>query len=339
MIIPSSLFEGRDESLTNVNTTKNTALRLGIVLAVYDIEDEQNTSKLGPEYDVMTVEQNGNLGANTSIYKNCLTFDGFGGVADYFQMKLRPVKDPKKTKSRGSFKEETGSIVLILCVDSSSEKAIILKSMQNPSKQVLTKEKGHHLEGEYNGINYVINKDGEFTVTFRSATNDDGTAKDEEAGGSFIKLDKTGSIELNDNKTESIKIDKTAQTISIKSEKDTSIVTNSNFNLTSKNNTNIKAMDLIANAEGRISLSAKSPSAFKCDAELTFEAPTVKIQGTDMVMAQASQIQLLGNQVIVGNGAVPAVTPLTMTLGIGNGGAPVISFFIGPYSSSVLVGV
>jgi hypothetical protein len=349
MIYPSSLFQEDDgESSDFYNKSFNNAhLRVGIVLSVYDIEDEQNILKASPEYDVMTLEQESDMGVNTTIYKNCLTMDRFGGVADYFQMKLRPVKDVIKTKTQVEFASETGSVVLILCLDGMSEKAVIVGGMQNPSKQILTKEKGHHLEGEYNGVNYQVNKDGELTVTFRSKTNDDGTISKEEqdkpeaerAGGSFLKLDKTGSIELNDNKTESIKIDKTAQTISIKSEKTTSVVTNDEINLTSKNSTNIKAKDLIANAEGRISLSAKSPSMFKCEAELTFDAPTVKIQGTDMIMAQASQIQLLGNQVIVGNGAVPAVVSTTTFLGIGNMGGPVISTAIGPYSSSVLIGL
>jgi len=341
MIIPSSLFSSRSEELTNFynQTFKNVALRNGIVIAVYDIEDQENISKVGPEYDVMAIEQVQNLGINTTIYKNCLRMDSFGGGADYFQAKLRSVKDTKKTKSTGSFKNETGSIVALLCVDGVSEKALIVGGVSNPSKQVLTKEKGIHLEGEYNGINYQINKEGELTVTFRSATNDDGTPKDEKAGGSFLKIDKTGSFELNDNNKDSVRIDKTKQTITLNSEKDTILVTNANCNITSKQNTNLKVKDLIAQAEGKITFDAKSPSVFKCAAELTFEAPTVKITGQDMIMAQADNIQILGNQVIVGNGAVPAVIPQTIYIGTGNVGAPVFSESVGPYSSSVLIGV
>jgi hypothetical protein len=341
MIYPSSLFSEMEESdsSSHVKSFKNNSLRVGVVIAVYDIEDEKNTNKNTPEYDVMAVEQNGSLGVNTTLYKNCITVDQFGGVADFFQAKLRSVKDQKKTKSKGNFENETGSIVTILCLDGISEKAIIVGSMSNPSKKVLTKEKGIHLEGEYNGINYKVNKDGELTVTFRSATNDDGTPKNEIAGGSFFKIDKTGSFEINDNNKDSIKIDKIAQTITLNSERSTSVVANANLNLTSRTNTNIKALDLVANAEARIVLNSRLPSSFKCSSVLTFEAPTVKIQGTNMIMAQASQIQLLGNQVIVGAAAVPAVIPTTTVLSIGNLGAPSIGTMIGPYSSSVLVGI
>ena len=339
-VLPSSLFQQRDEELVSTYTKsfRNTSLRLGIVLNVYDIEDEQNINKVSPEYDVMCVEQEEQTGANTTIYKNCLTFDGFGGVADYFQVKLRPVKDQKKTKSKGSFKEETGSVVLLLCIDANSDKAVIIKSMQNPSKQVLNKEKGIHLEGEYNGINYQINKDGELTVTFRSATEDDGTPKDEEATGSFFKMDKTGSIEFNTNNKESIRIDKAEKTITANAEKDILVNTEANFNLTSKENTNIKVKDLIANAEGRVAFSSKSATVFKSDAQITLQAPTVNIQGQDMVKMQASQIQLMGNQVMVGNGAAPAVTNATIFIGIGNVGIPVVSQAVGPFSSSVMIG-
>jgi len=341
-VTPSSLVQERDPSSVDSysRSFKNLAMRTGIVLAVYDIEDAQNISKLGPEYDVMAIEQDSSFGLNTTIYKNCIMSDGAGGVADFFQMKLRAVKDPKKTKAKGSFKNETGSLVKILCIDGISEKAMIIGMLQNPSKKVLTKEKGIHLEGEYNGVNYQVNKDGELTVTFRSATNDDGTVKNAEASGSFFKFDKDGSFEINDKNTESYRIDKKAKTITTKAAKDISSTTDANFNVTAKESINLTATkDLIATLQGKVMIDAQQPSVFKCAGDFTIEAPTVMIQGTDMVMAKADTIQLLGNQVIVGNGAVPAVIPSTFFVGTGNLGAPVLSLAIGPYSTSVLIGV
>jgi hypothetical protein len=319
-------------------TYRNTALRMGIVLKVVDVEDEENENKIVPEYDVMALENDPENGINSTIYKKCISFDGFGGVADFFQMKLRPVKDPKKTQKKLNIKDETGSLVLLLCIDGQSDRAMIIKSFPSKSRQVLTKEKGIHLEGEYNGINYQINKDGELTVTFRSATEDDGTPKDKDAGGSFLKIDKTGSIELNDNNKESFRIDKKNKTISANAEKDILVNTEANLNLTSKQNANVKAKDIIAAAEGKISFDAKAPSAFKVKGELTIDAPTIKLQGSDMVMMQASQIQLKGNQVMVGNGAAPAVTNATMFIGTGNLGAPVVCQAVGPFSASVMIG-
>jgi hypothetical protein len=340
MIFPSSLFESSDgESSDFYNKSfNNSLLRIGIVLAVYDIEDEGNILKISPEYDVLTIEQDTHMGMNTSIYKNCLMMDKLGGVADYFQFKLRPVKDQLKTRLNADFASETGSIVLVLCLDGISEKALIIGGMQNPSKPVLTKEKGLHLEGEYNGINYKINKDGEFTVTFRSATEDDGTPKNKEAGGSFLKIDKTGSIELNDNNKESIRIDKTNKTIAVNAEKDISISTEANANITSKANTSITAKDIVAKAEGKVTFTSASASMFKSDAEITIDAPSINLKGQDMIKAEAGQIQLLGNQVMVGNGAAPAVTNATLFIGTGNLGGPVVCQAVGPFSASVMIG-
>jgi phage baseplate assembly protein gpV len=340
IVYPSSLFETSDDSSSDFyeKSFKNPHLRLGIILGVYETDSDENINKTVPEYDVMAIEQEADYGINTTIYKNCVTFDGFGGIADYFQMKLRPVKDPKKTKSTGSFKDETGSIVLLMCLDGISEKAIIIKCFSNPSKPVLTKDKGHHLEGEFNGINYSINNDGELTVTFRSATNDDGTVKDEKASGSYLKFEKDGSFQVNDNNKESIRIDKTNKTIMLKAEKDISNVTEANYNITSKESTNIKAdKDILGSAQGKITFDAQAPSVFKSAAIVTIEAPTVKIQGTDMIMAQANTIQLLGNKVIAGSGATPAVTMTTQTITY-IFGIPFPGTMIGPYSSSVMVG-
>lgn len=341
-VIPSSLVQIRDEALVDAKTRsfKNLALRSGIVLSVYEMDSPENISKIGPEYDVMAIEHDSSYGINTTIYKNCMMSDGMGGAADFFQAKLRPVKDPKKTKAKGSFKGETGTLVKILCIDGISDKALIVGMLQNPSKKILTKDKGVHLEGEYNGINYQVNKDGELVVTFRSATNDDGTPKDVKSGGSFFKFEKDGSFNISSNNKESIRIDKTNKKIDIKAEKDISSTTDANFNITAKESVNIKATkDLLATVDGRVEISSKQPSLFKCTGDLTVDAPTVLIQGQDMIMAQADNIYLLGNLNIVGNGAVPAIVPTTQFVGVGNLGQIVTSIAIGPFSSSVMIGL
>ncbi len=341
MIYPSSLFTPTDSngSSSYEKTYQNTMLRIGIVLKVYETDDEKNINKVVPEYDVMALEQEQQYGLNSTIYKSCVSYDGFGGVADFFQAKLRPVKDSRKTEQKINFQDETGSIVLLLCIDGNSDRAMIIKSFPSNQKQVLTKDKGIHLEGEYNGINYQINKDGELTVTFRSATNDDGTAKDTAAGGSFLKIDKTGSIELNDNNKESIRIDKEKKTIDVKAEKDISNTTDANFNVTAKQNANVKVQDLVATCQGKVLISAKGTSAIKVDAALTVTTPNLQVKASSSVNVQSNSIQLLGNQVTIGKGAQPAIIPTTVILGRTAGGSPVVSRAIGPFSSSVLIGV
>jgi hypothetical protein len=315
--------------------SENMSLRLGVVVEIYDLEDEQNISKMMPEYDVMVVQDD-----NTVNYKNCMAVDSFGGVSDYFMKKLRKPKDSKKVKASGSLKKQNGSIVLMLCIDGSSEQAVIIGSIAHPDRKTgqLTKELGHHMEGEFNGLNWKVDKDGALTITFKSATDNDGKPQDTKAGGSAIKIEKDGSLEAADGNKERIRIDKTKKTIDITAEADISATTDASFNVTAKKNASVKSTaDLLADAGG--SLMIKSGGSFGIEAKGAFElkAPDVKIQGENGVTVKGSQIVIDAPLINVGNGGTPALILTTQFLGIGNLGAPVFSQAIGPYSATVFI--
>jgi len=252
-VLPSSLMMPRNENdpIYQNKVFGNNHLRMGVILEIIDIEDKANLTKLAPEYNVMCVGQELGMGMSTSIYRNCLAMDSFGGVADYFQFKKRSVKDSSKTKTKGSLQNETGSLVLLLCLDGNTDRAIIIGSMPNPAKNTtLNKEKGHHLEGEFNGINYSIDKNGALTVTFKSATKDDGQPTNQQAGGSQFKLEKDGSIECHDGKTEKIRIDKTKSTIDLNAQNDISNTTGGNFNVKAVKNLSTISKDIQMTAGG-----------------------------------------------------------------------------------------
>lgn len=336
-VLPSSILENRDPGDYNLQKqiSQNSYLRLGVVLDIIEIEDDNNLSKLTPEYTVMTIQDD-----NTVIYKNCIAADGFGGVADYFVKKHRKPKDSKKVQDSGSLKKQNGSIVLLLCIDGNSEQAVIITSIAHPDRKngKLTKDLGHHMEGEFNGINWKVDKDGQLIVTFKSPTDNDGKPKDTKAGGATIKMEKDGSIEAADGNKEKIRIDKTKKTIGITAESDISNTTDANFNVTAKKNISMKSTaDLLADAGG--SVTAKSGGAFNITAEgaLTVKAPDIQMTADNMVQVKGSTINLSAPQVNVGNGGTPALILSTFFLGTGNLGAPVISNPIGPFSSSVFI--
>lgn len=338
----SSVLSKRDEKEVDFarKIFGNNALRLGLVLEIVEEDDEANISGLGPEYNVMSIEQDGSNGSNTVIYKNCINIDAFGGVADYFQFKHRASKEPKKAKKKGSLKEETGSIVLLLCLDGNSEKAVILKSVHNPKKnKVLTKDKGHHMEGEFNGVNWSIDKDGAMTVVFKSATEDDGTPTNEEAGGSNLKIEKDGSLEFADGNEEKIRIDKTAKTISITAEKDISATTKANVSISAGESVNITSKkDIIAAAEGKAAFNSKQAFDIKTDGKFSVVGADVNIKSDGAATLEASSnLVLKGTKVMIGPAPAPAVVLITKFLGVGFGGIPVVSSAIGPFSSSVLI--
>ena len=336
-ILPSSLLEDRAPGDMNFQKQvgENMYLRLGVVVEIYDVGEEGNISKLVPEYDVMTIQHE-----NTATYKNCFAADGFGGVADFYNKKLRKPKDAKKVKDSGSMKKQNGSMVLLLCIDGRSEQGIIISHLSHSdrTKGKLTKELGHHLEGEFNGINWKVDKDGALTLTFNSATDNDGKPADTAAAGSTFKIEKDGSIEAADGNKEKIRIDKKEKTISVTAEKDISVTTDANANITAKKNVSVKSTaDLLADAGG--SFTAKSGGAFnvKSEGPMSLSAPDIKIAADNMMTLKGSQVMISAQQIQVGDGGTPAIVLSTQFLGIGNLGAPVLSVAIGPFSSTVFI--
>jgi len=336
-IMPSSLVEARDENTVNFEKkiSDNTYLRIGVVVDIFEVDDEKNISKIMPEYDVMTIQNK-----NTAHYKNCIAIDGFGGIADFSNKKMRKPKDSKKVLKSGSIKNQNGTIVLLLCIDGSTDQGVIIGSVQHPDRKAgtLTKDLGHHMEGEFNGVNWKIDKDGALTVTFKSATDNDGKPQDTKAGGSSLKMEKDGSLQVSDGNKETIRLDKTNKTIAVTAESDISLTSDANVAVTAKSNIQMKSTaDLLAEASGSISLKSAAAFNIKADAALDIKAAEVKITSDAMVTIKGTQLQLSAPQVMVGDGGSPAIVTTTQFLGIGNLGAPVLSQAIGPFSSSVFI--
>jgi hypothetical protein len=361
-VLPHGLVEESSEQDFSYvkQLSSDVTLKLGIVLKVLEIDDPDNRLEIAPEYNVMTIEDE-----NVSVYQNCLCAESFGNAADFFTAKLRPTKDEVKTKKQATPQDQNGAIVLLLCLKGKSEQGVILKSLGHPNKKTpLTKEAGLHMEGEYNGVNWQVNKDGELTVTFKtpSTINDEGSVEylDEEIGGTFVKIDKEGSVEISDSKAESIKINKTDQTISIEAEKDISHTTNANFNVVAKENIDLQATkDLLFSAEGKADVIIKKDMKAEISKNFKLKAKQVEVESESMIrikarqaMLEASlldmqvkQVTIKGNivnvnasKIILGTGATPAVTLNTKFIGTGNLGGPVVSTAIGPFSPTVFVG-
>src|ERR1019366_5470983 len=90
-VLPSGLLEysGMDMMEGFNKTYRNTSLRMGIVVDAYVISDARNLSKLTTEYDVLVFEQNEDRSSSVLRYKNCISQDGIGAIADFFEKTLR----------------------------------------------------------------------------------------------------------------------------------------------------------------------------------------------------------------------------------------------------------
>jgi hypothetical protein len=356
-VLPSSLLSFAEDDYYGSfdHAHHNVALRIGVIKTIYKIEDENNIDKDTIQYDVLTFQQDKNKGVSPTVYKNCVTIDSFGGIGDFFEfIKSKPTAD-------GKIQVDDGSYVLLLCIDGTATRGIIIGALPHHNrKSTLATAKDKHLEGEYNGLRFKINDDGELTLTFKGKTDSKGKPKTPKSGGSQIKMEKDGSVEMNDrdldpdlaagnnkdakadgakpsDKYEKIRIDKTKQSIDLISRKDQNQTTDANYNLTVKANTTHKTKDWIAMAEGKANFTIKSTFDVKADGALSMSAASMKLKSDAAVTVQASNVQIQATKVDIGSGGTPAIIGTTQFIGIGNAGAPVVSTAMGPFSSVVTI--
>lgn len=370
-ILPSSLLSvhGKEQNSNYTHEFNNYSLRIGVILKTYEIDDENNLLELAPEYDVAITEQDADRGITSTIYKNCQFLDTFGGIGDFLDIKRRePTSEGYKTDQ--DIEKYDGSTVLMLCADGISNKGIIIGAITNPNrKTTLTKEAGHHLQGEFNGVNWRIDKDGALRVIAKSATNNKGEPQDEEAGGSLFKIEKDGSVELSDGplpevdeegneveqedsgdeiKFEKIRMDKTNKTIDVESREDQSYKTDKNFNMEAKESQNVKlGKDLILEAEGKAAFSVKSTYDITADGQFKMSAQGVDISSKSQVNIKAqanfqaeagAQVTIKAPLINMGQAISPALLATTFqSLGTGNLGGPVISIPINGISTQVFI--
>jgi hypothetical protein len=342
---PSGLLSEMSDEIISVfsKNLENKYLRIGVIVKVHEIDDKTNISKLLPEYDVITSEQNTSLGQSFVTYSNCISADSLGGGADFFTYKKR-VYENEDFKDTYDIYKQDGSIVLLFCIDGHTDKAIIIASMPNVKirESVLTKEKGLHLEGEYNGLNWKIDKEGSFTVTFKSKTDSLGNPQDEEAGGTFLKIDEKGSVGLDLNKegdeNTSIYLNKTEKDINITSGNNVNINSQSDFSVNSKAKASINTEnDIIFAAQGAANITSGGVITIKADSSASINSPSVSIKGDKSIEIKSQNVTIQGQSVSIGPAPAPAVTLQTQFFGTGNLGAPVISIAMGPFSQSVKI--
>jgi len=337
-VLPAGLL-GHDEesSMAGFNKTyKNFALRMGIVVSSIPVSNPNNQSKLCNEYDVLVFEQQEDQGSSIIRYKNCLSAEGLGSIADFFEKSLR-VQTRKPKNGSIDTKDQNGAIVILLALDGVSEKAIILGSVTHPDRKTTIKSDAPHLEGEYNGVHVVVNEDGSTTLTFKGATDNEGKIIDSSQGPTEITIEKDGSYQVK-HKTINQRLDKNGKA-SLTADDDISNTTKKNYNVTATENislkstkdTNIACDKLVAAAQGSATLTMQALS-IEAKANIDIKGQQLQVEAQAMAMIKAPMITLDGLVALGGAGGQPVLLLSTMFMGIGNLGLPVISNAISGYA-------
>ena len=341
-VLPSGLLGVSDRGMmAGFNKTyRNNALRIGVVVASYPISDDKNRSKLTSEYDVLVVEQNENLGTTTLLYRNCMSSEGLGSIADFFEKSLRPKKKKTTAGESVNLKGQDGAIVLLLCLDSMSDKGIIISALTHPDRKTTLVDEVPRLEGEYNGLNIKVEKDGSATLTFRGATDNDGKVTDKEQGDTVIGIEKDGSFQVK-HKTITHRLDKKG-TASLTADEDISNTTKKNFNIDATENISLKAAknvvldcaELASKASGSATLECQKFSV-KSQSEISIKGSELKVEAEAMAKIKAPMITLDGLVSLGGPGGQPVLLMSAQMLGVGALGVPVLSTVIAGFAIKV----
>jgi hypothetical protein len=199
-VIHSSLSIQSTEQFSDGGVFDNNSLRLGEIQKIIYPKDDDSRSKVFIEYNVYVQQLENGTGAGV-LYTNCLLVNLLAGLADEFHYTLRVPKTPSLAELKEKKGLGFGSKVLILCLDGQRTRAYILGGVRDPrdERDKESKDLGHHLNFEFNGIGVFINKDGELTLTYKGKTLIDGKvdAKDEQVG-TYFRLDEDGNALLSD---------------------------------------------------------------------------------------------------------------------------------------------
>lgn len=341
-ILPFGLLSGSSNGMDDgfKKTYQNSSLRVGIIRETYGLKDPKNVSKLVPEYDVMVFEQNEDKGSTVITYKNCMAASALGSIADFFEANLRKMKKKKSKGETPSMNGQNGAVVLLLCLDSMSEKGIIVGALSHPDRNSTLVDNEPHLEGEYNGVNIKVEKDGSTTLTFKGATDNDGLVVDKEQGNTVMSIEKDGTYQVK-HKAITQRFEKKGKALLI-ADDDISNTTKKNFNITATESVNIKAtkdllaecVKLVVKASGSAMLECQKLEV-KSESDINLKGSQIQIEAESMAMIKASSITLDGLVALGGAGGQPVLILSTMFIGIGNLGIPVISNAISGFATKV----
>lgn len=196
----------------------NQGLRLvvGQVEKIHFVDDQSNISKKYVEYDVSIRDAKG----GQSVLRNVRKIDLLGGANDYEEAVLEANEFASKGKLETSnfFKNKNGTTVLLAFIDGSKDKPIIIAAMQHPTRTGAKRTDAVRRKGEYRGIQWEINKDGELTLTQLGPRGADGKLKTSDKTLTVIKFDKSGNLTINDKATNQIKLNNTDVKVEIQSD-------------------------------------------------------------------------------------------------------------------------
>lgn len=217
-VIPSFLDNGVDRPPYDGNAFGNVRLRPGEVQEVIYPSDPRSLSRRVVEYRVL-VQHVDNGTAVSKMYDYCVVSNPFGGGADFLRYTLRSEPSASRTGGQRATGPGLGAKVVLLCVSGDQRCGLIIGGQVDARGEAET-DLGHQLHFRFNGLDFVVNRDGELAVTNLGPQDAKGAlaeGADEDAAGSFVRLDKTGGVVVSDKAGDnSVVLDRAAGAVTVK---------------------------------------------------------------------------------------------------------------------------
>jgi hypothetical protein len=319
--------------------SRNNTLKIGNVVKILYPQDPDNITKKVIEYHVSVLERSPNGSSSYNTYNNCVVSNRFGSSNNYENSTYQPAS--------GDYK---GASVIIECIDGNSQggSAVILGGLDATStNSVPTAKDGQFYDFNFNGIQALINNDGEYSLIFNSKISTKGKKANAKAAGTSIKIDKEGRLTLSDNEgqfftfnrvdkiatwgngAESISIDKKNKTISLTSSDKININSTGAISINSKSTIDSSSeKDYNISSGSNVGIKSKANMNMKADAGMNLDAgATFKAKGgATAIVEGGTMAQIKAPIVLLGNGTNPVgIAGISISLGFDSHGSPVIS--------------
>jgi hypothetical protein len=363
-VVPSNLGAGQPADASAYRTA-SFSLKEGVVTDIIYPDQSDNLSKRDIEYNIAVVEYLPQVGANLQLYRNCRVANLFGTTNNSLNFTLQPSTDKMSNigdkVGQDVFKD--GARVIVLCIGGVSQAGycVIVGGLRHGDDKVYSSKDGQFHDFNFNGVQQLINKDGEYVVNFNSPIDQDGKQSKPKAAGTQVKIDKEGRVSISDNEGQVVKVDRVAKKVEITNGFETFTMDKANKLISMNSSGDVKetasksvsvnsGSDTKIDAGGQVSM--KSGGQTLIDAGGTMDMKSGgqwRLQASGNVIVTAGGevsvvgasgpvIKSAGPLTLVGQGAVPAAAVgISQCFGLGNLGAPVLSTII-TGSSTVFIG-
>ena len=189
---PLSSSVPTSEKRPNAGHNQMFGIYRGVVLQVVYPDDPKNITKDRIEYVIKVKGQ---------VYPNAISVLGSGGKYNYNQR----VRKPTEKSESGQIKRETldefldGEAIYVMFLEGHGNVPLIVGASENPLRgkyKKFSKAQGVFDIEEFNGVEFLIDKDSNYTIKQVGRKNAEGVIQNPTAVGTQIKIYGNGNIEL-----------------------------------------------------------------------------------------------------------------------------------------------